>query len=292
MAVIKVTEDFRAWAATDAIEANGTLTGSAPRRFDVDFDTGDVGANRPFLAKADSRVPQIGEAHPFDPWVFVSDRAVAVRNNSPLAFQVTVNYAEIENPLEQPTIIEWLDASTTEPIDTDIDGNALVNSSDEPFDPPPTEEFDDLLLRGVYNVAEFNPVGASIFKNAVNTDFFQPRGSPVAFAPGQGKVVTYVSREIRAITGNFYVEVTVEIQFRATGWKRKFVDQGFRIKTGTDDDDKPTYEEIKDDDGNPISEPVFLDGSGGKLSEGDPVVRIEYDTKPLLPFIPEFGALL
>ncbi len=284
MAVIKVTEDFKGWGATDEIEANGTLTGAAPRVFDVDFDTGDVGANRVFLAKADSRIPQIGEAHPFSPWIFVTNRTVAVNALSPLAFKVTVNYTEIENPLEQPTIIEWLSASVTEPIDTDIDDNPIVNSSDEPFDPPPTEEFDDLLLRGVYNVAVFNPVDASIYKGAINTDFF------LGFDPGQAKVVTYISREIKAITGNFYVEVTVEIQFRSDGWKRKFVDQGYRVKTGVDIDGKPTYEEIKDDEGDPITEPVFLDGNGEKLDDGDPVVRLEFDTKPQLPFIPEFGA--
>lgn len=284
MAITKVTEDFHGWGATDAIDANGTLTGSAPRWFNVDFDTGDVGANRPLLAKADSRIPQLGEAHPFDPWIFVVDRAVSVNAKSPLAFRVTVNYAEIENPLEQPTIIEWLSASVIENVDIATNGDPIRNSSDELFDPPHTEEFDDLLLRGVYNVAVFNPIGAANYKGAINTDFF------LGFNPGQAKVITYVSREIRAITGNFYVEVTVEIQFRQTGWKRKFVDEGYRIKTGVDSDGKPTYEEIKDDDGNPITEPVFLDGSGAKLDDGDPVVRLEFNTKPLLPFIPEFGA--
>lgn len=284
MAVIKVTEDYKGLNASDEIEANGTLAGAATRFFDVDFSTGDLAANRPFLAKADSDVPQVGDPHPFSPWIFVTNRSVAVAADSPLAFRVTVNYTEIESPLEQPTIIEWLSASTTEPIDTDISDNAIVNSSEEPFDPPPTEEFDDLLLRGIYNVAVFDPVGAANYKNAINTDFF------LGFAPGLAKVITYVSREIKAITGNFYVEVTVEIQFRKTGWKRKFVDQGYRIKTGTDDDNKPTYEEIKDDEGNLITEPVFLDGNGQKLDDDDAVVRLEFDTKPQLPFTPEFGA--
>lgn len=283
MAVIKVTEDYKGWAATDAIEANGTLTGTAPRRFDVDFDTADIGANRVFLALADSRVPQIGEAHPFNPWIFVSDRSVAVRNDSPLAFQVTVNYIEIENPLEQPTIVEWLSASTTEPIDTDIVDRAILNSSDEPFDPPITEEFNDLLLRGVYNVAVFNPVGASIYINAVNTDFF------LGFSPRQIKVVTYTSREIRAITGNFYVQITVEFQFRVDGWRRKILDQGYRTREA-DVAGQRVYKNIKDDEGEDITEPVLLNGFGQPLVSGAPVVRQEYDTKSLLPFIPEFGA--
>lgn len=291
MAVIKVTEDYRGLNATDEIEANGTLTGSATRFFDVDFSTGDVAANRPFLAKAASavdpttglKVPQLGEPHPFSTWIFVTNRPVVVNANSPLSYRVTINYTEIENPLEQPTIIEWLSASTTEPIDTDILGNAIVNSSDEPFDPPPTEEFDDLLVRGVYNVATFNPIGAANYKNAVNTDFF------LGFAPGLAKVVTYVSREIKAITGNFYIEVTVEIQFRATGWKRKFLDQGYRTRE-PDEGGLRVYKNIKDDEGNDITEPVLLNGFGQPLVPGAQVVRQEYDTKPLLPFIPEFGA--
>ncbi len=292
MAVLSVTEDFRGWGSECHSESDGTKIGSAPRYFDVTFDSGDVGASRPFIARSENavdpttgvRVPQLGDSHPWDTWTYVIRLRTAVADESPFVFRVTVEYREIRNPLDEPPIIEWLSASTMEPIDTDIDGNPILTSSDEPFDPPPTEEFYDLILRASYNVATFDPVGAADYKGAVNIDWFR------GFAPGLAKVKEYTSRQIRVITGNFYVAVAAEIHFRSTGWKRKFLDQGYRTK-GDVVDDVQTYTQITDTEGNMVTEPVLLDGNGQKLADGDPAVRKEYWTKKQLSFNNEFGML-
>ncbi len=287
MGVLDVTENFTGLGSESHVEPDGKELGVATRYFDVMFDLSDVAAIRPFIARADSRIPQLGELHPYQQnnLIYVVNQDATVANESSTLFQVAVRYREIRNPLDEPPVVEWLSASTMEPIDTDIDGNPILNSSDEPFDPPPTEEFYDLIMRATYNVSFFDPVGASNYKGAVNSDLFR------GFAPGLAKVKEYRSRQIWTFTGNFYIEVAVELHFRSTGWKRKFLDQGYRIKTGTDSGGKPTYSEITDDEGNLITEPVLLDGLGQKLADGAPVVRREYWTKKQLPFNTEFGML-
>lgn len=292
MAVISVTEDFRGLGSEGHSEPDGTKVGSGDRYFDVVFDAADVAANRPFIARSVNavdpstgvRVPQLGDSHPYDHWVYVVRLRTAVTDDSAFVFRVTVEHREISNPLDEPPIVEWLSASTMEPIDTDIDGNPILNSSDEPFDPPPTEEFYDLIMRATFNVANFDPVGASNYNGAVNIDWFR------GFAPGLGKVKEYTSRQIWVMTGWFYVAVAVELRFRSTGWKRKFLDQGYRTK-GDIVDGVQTYTQIKDTEGNLVTDPVLLDGLGQKLADGAPVVRREYWTKPQLSFNTEFWML-
>ena len=192
-----------------------------------------------------------------------------------------MQYTEIENPLDQLPIIEWL----TEPIGvemtTDIRSKkAITNSSGEPLDPPHVEDVQDIILRATWNVWAFNPIGAANYINAVNSDTF------LGFSPGDAKVLVYFGREIKAITGYKYVEVTVEIQFREDDWMLRFADQGFRTK-----DDEGVFTEITDEGGKRISEPVLLDGAGQKLGDGLDAVIMEYWTKKELPFATEFGFL-
>jgi len=285
MSIIDVTENFTGLGSNDFVNEDGTIAGGSRRFFDVYFDENDTSVNRAFIAKADSRVPQLGDPHPYDAWIYVLSRDAIVDDESSFLYHVTIHYQEVRNPLAEAPIIEWLSAATTEPVDTDWEGNPILTSSDEPFDPPMTEEFDDLIMRATYNLAVFNPIGAMNYKGAINSDYF------LGFAPEQAKVKVYSGREIRAITGNYYVEISLEIHFRASGWERKPLDQGFRVK-GAITDGVQEYTTIKDDEGNPISEPVLLDGLGQRLAAGEPVVRLGFWTKPRLPFTTEFARII
>ena len=238
------------------------------------------------MAKADGRIPLLGQGHPYNPWVYVMSREAMVDPDSPFLYRVTVQYAEIENPLDQIPIIEWL----SEPIGVEMTADirskkAITNSSGEPLDPPHVEDVQDIILRATWNVWPFNAIGAANYINAVNSDTF------LEFTPGKAKVLAYSGREIKMITGYKYVEVTVEIQFREDDRKLRFVDQGFRTKTGEGTEAK--YTEIMDDSTPPkrISEPVLLDGSGQKLGDGLDAVIMEYWVKKELPFSTEFSRI-
>ncbi len=287
MTVIGVTENFTGLSADAHVESDGRISGAGVRVYDVHFDNQDLAASRPFIAKSIAAVdpatgvwvPQLGDRHPYtvERWIYVVSQGVAVTNKSPFVYRVTVQYREVVNPLEEPPIIEWLSASTSEVITVDIDGKAIANSSDEPVDPPHVENFDDLILRATYNVSDFDPVVAANYKGAVNSDLF------LNFTPGLAKVKVFTGRRILDITDQFYWAVVVEIQFRKDGWKRKFVDEGFRTKA-----------KEPDSDGNPVytviaaavesGEAVKLDGQGQLLAAGADDVLVEYETKKPLPF--------
>ncbi len=285
-----VVENFKGISASDRIDQDGRMTGIATQLFDVHFDAANEAAVRPMIALRDSRIPQVGDSHPGDDWTYVLNRSAVVDADSAFLYHVTINYSQIANPFAQRTIFEWLSASTMEPVDTDIDGNPILNSSTEPFDPPIMQRFDDLILRASYNVPNFNPVGAANYKTAVNDAPILIHGQYL-FLEGQVKVLLYTSREILMITGRPYIAVTLELKFRHEGWKRKVLDQGYRTK-GDVVDGVQQYTPILDSEGNELTEPALLDGNGQELADGLPAVRLEWWTNRRLNFASEFGAFI
>ncbi len=284
MGVLSVTENFTGLAAHDRRQPDGRIMGDMRRFFDVTFDGAHDPYLRPILALSDGRVPQIGQPLPGYPWIYVLDRRSAVTNKSAVVCRVVIQYAQVQNPFDEPPRIEWFMAATMEPVESDEDGLPMLTSSDEPYDPPPTEPKNDLLLRATYNVSVFDPVRALMYKGAINSDPF------LGFEPEKGKVVAYTARIIRAIIDEPYATVAVEIQFRKKGWKWQLLDQGFRTKA-----------EDADSDGNPVyatiagavesGEPVLLDGFGQQRKQGLTPVYRKYWTRPRLPFNTEFARI-
>lgn len=283
MSITSVTENFTGLGAHDRIQPDGRIMGDGRRFFDVVFDESDEAAVRPMLALADGRVPQLGDSHPYGVWIYVLDRRATVATKSPFVYRVAILYSEIRNPLDEPPQVEWLSASTMEPVIADANGTPLRTSSDEPFDPPPMIEKDDLILRARYNVSTFFPLQALLYKNALNSDYF------LGFAPEIAKVMFYGARQDKAIPGNFYAEVAVEIRFTKNGWRRRFRDEGYRTKEAVVDGIQ-TYKNILDANGSEITEPVMLDGSGQQGSNLL-ITYKEFLLNELLPFNTEFSRI-
>jgi len=230
-------------------------------------------------------LPAYGTAHPHKPFMWVVARTAIPRG--PLLWDVYVFYSNealgnrAEDPLQEDPRVAFRHVETEEMIDQDIHGNAIVTSAGEPVDPPPTRRFSDLALLVSRNEETFDPLLASSYVNmqAVNANTF------LGMAPGQAKMVDWSAERMR-VTSRTYWQVNYEIHFRtdAVAWKRRFLDQGFRELTGTDDDGKPTFALIKDDDNNPVNQPVLLDGSGSKLKDGLDAVWLIFEDKPPMDF--------
>ncbi|MCK5601058.1 hypothetical protein KAR91_04260 [Candidatus Pacearchaeota archaeon] len=264
MAVVDVKESW------EGLEADlGREAASAQRQFTVQFDTDDDPLARPFLAVeaavGDVRIPNIWERHPIKNWLFVRNKTP--RRLGPLLFEVTVAYTTISyvgrdqnldpttDPLSQPWEIEWGFAMSNEPIDRDIFSRAITNSAGEPFDPPITRDFADLVLRIRRNEAAFSPGRAYLYKDTVNSDWVW------GFAPGCVRCVDYSGRIARA-ADMFYWQVNYEFQIRRDGWRLIVFDAGYREING----DGTDYENITDEDGNQVAQPWPLNGAGRKLT--------------------------
>lgn len=291
MSVNKVTEDWRGIGFQGTVTLNGE-SGSLTRKFVVSFDNSDDASSRAIMALTASSggvtVPDYWDAHPYNTDFFVVNKSVAPEGG-PLNWAVTVQYDYIESPFAQPYSLQFVPQSSQEAIDKAIEVTTegaeamtknLCNSSDEPFDPPIQEEFFDFSLIIKRNELAFNMYVTQEFLNTVNSDYFNvlnKDGTLLIFDPGTVRCKSIQADEQRH-GPNWYYSVTYEFVVRKDGWKRRILDQGFREKSGTH------YKSIVDVDGNPITHPAKLDGSGAKLASSGIPVYLEFQTKKTKAF--------
>ena len=266
MSILEVTEDWTGGTSDEssADESRLQVIGVSTLAFDVIFNSDCTTAAALSPAAIAMGVPARYDIYPGQPWLF-ADHRHAVRVN-PLHVKVTVDYLSVEDPLNADPEYSWDFVVSQEPVDRDNSDNPIANSADEPVDPPITEPVYDMVLRYRDNIASFSPSLAEGFIGAVNTDSF------LGYTAGKVKCTKHTGTPARAAanptylpTGKYFVR-DMEFIFRSDSWQRKFLDEGFRTKTGTDGDGKPTYAIMKDEDDNPLSLPVKLNGSGVKLS--------------------------
>lgn len=268
--------------ATDDVDSAGAV-----EQFAVDFsDTPDEARNRKFLALAHTDIPQGFESHPFDPFIYVTQRE-AVPFGGPLTWMVTITYTSITNPLEQEPEEQWLFAASREPIqrsdlvgiwrgDTFIPANpifkdlTIANVANEAADPEVLKDFDDIVYRHVRNEEVFNKANALQFKNAVNKVVWN------SFAIATVKLKVFSAAKMKAASLTYW-RVTYEFHIRAAGWTEIRPNIGFRtIKLDApggspelDSEGRFQYETIKDADGVALREPVELDEKAQILPAGD-----------------------
>lgn len=188
-----------------------------------------------------------------------------------------------DNPLDEPAVVTWDSTSSFVPIYIDRDGTPIVNSAGCTFDPTIEEEVFDLVLTVERNELTFDPIQASAYHGAVNSDGF------LGFAPGTAQLR---KRKATSQTKTFedgavlhFWRVYTEIQFRWDGWARKVIDEG----SVQIDPDEPTELLVaKDSLGYPMNSVVPLNGAGEPLAAGATPITLTFYTKRELPF----GALL
>jgi hypothetical protein len=169
-----------------------------------------------------------------------------------------------QNPTQRNPEITWSFQKYQKPITTDINGAALVNSADEPFDPP--VEIDDsrpALTVSRYEII-FSPALAVAYMDAVNSDPF------AGALPGTAKVDS-ITGVFVYVEGFFLWKVTYVIHFRREGWDLQPLDAGLtEIFTGPGG--VRQRRPIQDPSGQPVTAPQLLDGTGRALAQaGAPI---------------------
>jgi hypothetical protein len=269
----KVLENYKE-CGTDDEQGELYKTGMMNRVFDVMFEDAVTITNKQVYALTASAggvsVPELDSVHPADSnWV--CRRRSARPGNGPLHWRVLCTYEYSENPLTKAAQVEFLFAEHPEPIDVDRSGNAIVNSSREPLDPPLEKPFNDLLIRIVQNESFYDPLIAAQYIDRVNDNYVLING--VAFPPYTIKINEFNAKKF-IWAGVGYYEVNYEFVVRYAvkpgsseifGHRRRILDQGLYELDGS------SRTRITDDNGDPIVTPVLLDGSGGVLaSAGTP----------------------
>lgn len=268
MSVVSV--DYLSSRSSSTQNAQGLPESTASRVFRVVVNSRTDGAR---VAERATGVPTIGSA--YEDMACKSITAEAT-DDSQLVWDVTAEYSSFAwpdsdprvsgNPLLRRPVVAWDGQYISEPVNEDALGAAIENSAHDPFDPGLEEDFPIRVLTITANMIAYDDSTYASALNTVNTDTFM--GIPA----GQLRLFN-VSASEQYENGMSYWAVTFTFHRRVGGWLRRVIDQGFHcLDTGN-------RKRIVDAAGDPVSTPVFLDGSGGVLDPGDTAVAISFQTK-------------
>lgn len=176
------------------------------------------------------------------------------------------------DPTQEPPTIEWDYDSTEYALRVDIDGDPILNSAGQPFDPPPTMPVGWTVLRYGRNEATYDALERAKYAHTINsTPFLGVREGCVLCKP--------IKASSRYIGPFLYYRVSYEFHIAKDhdhniqgkpqmpgvfDWKMWLLDQGLcRLDVATG---RPVaiY-----DDGNPISTPALLGNDGQPLTKDD-----------------------
>lgn len=239
----------------------------------------------PFAVGSDSNLPLIGSLHPEDSGAWCT--TLSVENTDPWkGWLVTAEYSSERELNETATsdaaIITWSSEQFQRPVIVDQDGEAIVNSAGDPFDPPHMIDDSRRVVTVTKNLATV-PSWILTYQDAVNSADFTVDG--VSIAEGKAKMQSVTIGEPQSRNGNTFRTVTFSMHLEKNGWLFKPLDAGFRTKI-----DGVMANVRNDDDGELPALPVPLDGFGNVLVDPSPSTAIYleftvYETKDfsLLP---------
>lgn len=231
------------------------------------------------LVRQATGVPSIGDLYVTETESDDTCVCVSVDPNQdgedPRKWTVTCEYTDEtkENPVDEPARKTWGSTARRVPLERDLDGDPIVNSANEPFDPPPEDEEYDLTLTITRNEATFDPLTIRAYQNKVNdAEFFD-------FPAGEVKCNEIVASD-QERDDEAFVQVTYKFQIREGGWQLELLDQGFRQLDGA------AVVNILDERGQFLTKPTLLDGNGHATEPGDPAFYLTYTVKGSVDFSP------
>lgn len=208
-------------------------------------------------------LPQNGQQHSSGKAAFVI--TTNYTQVSPILFQVNVGY-EGESADPDSVDIEWTDAVSTEPIDRDYNGNAIVTANNEQIEGL-TKELADPVAVITKKFLTIDLYAIRMYRHAVNSDTF------LGWPPGTARLVGFAGKN-RYKYGQPQEQwtVTARVQFRpglmgatdAQAWYKRWRHEGMYVR---DSVGGPIYR-ARDVNGLETSRPVLLDADG--ILETDP----------------------
>jgi len=225
---------------------------------------------------------------------------------------VDISFIDFTRPVDQATYRSGLsavidpgfpDATPSEALYGGADTvGPVVNSAMIPFNPPLERNATRISIVYSKNLREFPVQAAAQFHRAVNDDAvefeFKFQGLKVAIEPFRCQCVS-INGTFQESAGDKFWRVTWELLIDDEfGFRANVVDRGLHARmaygdpdgrggTITDDPAVP-WRRLTDKNGNPLSEPVLLNGNGQPLTTGrggamEPVY-LTYSIYPEKPF--------
>lgn len=218
---------------------------------------------------------------PESPYFLCRNVRASQKSETPFAWDVEAEYSDEPlgkdekdrqqnpNPLTRPPKISWDSQQYEKPIEKDTSDEAIMNSANDPFDPPPTMDDARWQISITSNVAVV-PAFVLTLNNKINSSVVNVDG--ISFAAKTLKVQGLRISEEQLENDVLFRVVTFQLHFRPETWVFKPLDAGFAELVSGE------KREILLDDGTKPSAPWPLDGSGAKLASPTPATAV-YLTK-------------
>ena len=190
----------------------------------------EIGDDITVIAQA-SGVPQYGEQHESGLSAFVN--SVNPTPLGPCFWLVLVNY-EGENPYTGNVEVEWTDTTTTEAIDRDYDGFAIVTANGEQVDGL-TMDVSDQVVQISRKFLTINTKTVAAYRMATNSDTF------LGWPPGTARLVGFSAKnQFKFGAAQELWNVTARIQFREPyynttpeeAWHKRWRHEGMYVSVG------------------------------------------------------------
>ena len=222
-------------------------------------------------------IPARGEAHPDKATALCHRRKVTKIEERTNAWRVECEYttdasfgAAATPPLSRPWEFSFRTAKLQKPVFIDRDGDQIVNSAGDPFDPLPELEFSENSVVLVRNEASYNPAQTAEYENTVNDADVDLDGE--TYAAGMLFMESIQAERIVEDTTTYY-RVTYIIRVADNDWQLHLIDVGYRYVVAGD------LYKIVDASNSEVTQPQKLDGSGAIADPLDPPVVRNFDVR-------------
>lgn len=227
---------------------------------------------------ADANCPKYGAAHPGNAFAFVRNRSARQETMSKLVWIVQINYSTSsreweDDPTDDPAQITWRSEQFQRVAYKDKNGEAIVNSAGDYYDPPPEKDDSRWIVTVVKNLSAV-PSWVLTYQDAINSSSYTLDGLTIAARKSKMQSIEISPWQNR--NGTAFRTVTFAISVAADGFELDILDQGFNKLTGSGSGQARVKITLQDDEGNTVepSAPVLLDGAGGVLANPSPSTAI------------------
>lgn len=207
-------------------------------------------------------IPQLGTQHSSGLAAYVD--SINPQSVSPIFWVVTVNYNG-ESTDDNTVEVEWTDVTTSEPIDRDWNGRAIVTANGEQVEGLSMDIADQVVvIRRKF--AAINTAAIAQYRRATNSDTY------LGWPPGTARLVGFSAKnQFKYGTQRELWDVTARIQFRepfrnttpAQAWMKRWRHEGLLIRVGA------VIGRALDSRGQEETKPVLLKADGTRETNPD-----------------------
>jgi hypothetical protein len=201
--------------------------------------TTDTPLDNSFTIGASPLIPHMFMANASHPAARVAQISIDKVSGQFTHYDATIKYSSRvdengENPLAVSPQVQLSGEQRQVATLYDINGQAIVNSANDPPDPPIMRDDTPPVVTVTENRATYDFAAQQAYQDAVNSDVWSISAPGLTFGsikPGVAKIKTFQGDGPHETNGITYWKRTITVIFQRDGWKTKRLDQGKRYIT-------------------------------------------------------------